>query len=73
MMGMQPMLDDDEEEEIYNEEYIPQTEFTTVSNVDFAPLVCNDFVSEYIDRPHGNCQLDRSDAIDLTRNLCNWL
>ena len=55
LMGQMPMLDDDEEEDIYNEEYIPQTEFTSVSNADYAPLMCNDFVSEFIDRPHGNC------------------
>ena len=66
-------LDEDEEEDIYQEEYLPSTEFTTVANADFAPLVCNEFVSEYIEKDHGSCQLDRADAIDLTRNFCNWL
>ena len=71
--GKPGTLDEDEEEEIYQEEYIPHTEFTTVANADFAPLVCNEFVTEYIDKDHGSCQIDRADAIDLTRNLCNWL
>lgn len=61
--------EEDEEEDIY----IPQAEYTAVCNADFAPLICNDFVSEFLDKEHGACQIDRSDAIDLTRNFCFWI
>ena len=56
-----------------DEIYIPQAEYTAVCNADFAPLVCNEFVSEFLFREHGACRLDRGDAIDLTRNFCNWI
>ncbi len=42
-------------------------------NTDFAPLVCNEFVTDFLDKPHGACKLDRCDAIDLTRNFCHWI
>jgi hypothetical protein len=61
--------EEDEEEDIY----IPQAEYTAVCNADFAPLICNDFVSEFMEKEHGACQLDRADAIDLTRNFCFWI
>jgi len=60
---------EEEEEEIY----IPQAEYTAVCNADFAPLICNEFVSEFLYREHGACRLDRADAIDLTRNFCHWI
>ena len=61
--------EEDEEEDIY----IPQAEYTAVCNADFAPLICNDFVSEFLEKEHGACQIDRGDAIDLTRNFCFWI
>ena len=61
--------EEDEEEDIY----IPQAEYTAVCNADFAPLICNDFVSEFLEKEHGACQIDRADAIDLTRNFCFWI
>jgi hypothetical protein len=57
------------EEEIF----IPQAEYTAVCNCDMAPLICNEFVTEFLDREHGACKLDRGDAIDLTRNFCHFL
>jgi hypothetical protein len=63
----------DEDEFDYLEEYIPITEFTTVCNADFAPLICNEFVSEFLDKNSEGCQIERSDAIDLTRNFCSWI
>ena len=42
-------------------------------NADFAPLICNDFVSEFLDKEHGACLIDRAEAIDLTRNFCYWV
>jgi len=53
--------------------YIPQAEYTTVCNADFLPMVCNEFVTEFLDKDHGACQLDRAEAIDLTRNLNHWI
>jgi hypothetical protein len=44
-----------------------------VCNADFAPLICNEFVTEFLDKEHGACLLDRNDAIDLTRNFCYWV
>ena len=44
-------VEEDEEEDIY----IPQPEYTTVCNADFAPLICNEFVSEFLDKEHGAC------------------
>ena len=58
-----------EEEDIF----IPQAEYTAVCNADFAPLICNDFVGEFMDKEHGACIIDRVDIIDLTRNFCAWI
>jgi len=62
-----------EEDKPQDEIFIPNSEYTAVCNCDFAPLVCNEFVSEFLYREHGACRLDRGDAIDLTRNFCNWI
>ena len=59
----------DEEEKCLEDIYIPQQEYTAVCNGDFLPMVCNEFVTEFFDKEHGACALDRGDAIDLTRNL----
>jgi hypothetical protein len=44
-----------------------------VCNADFAPLVCNDFILDFMEKEHGACQLERGDAVDLTRNFCAWI
>lgn len=59
--------------EQYLDDFVPQTDYTSVCNSDYAPLICNEFVSEYLDKDHGACQLERADAIELTRNFCNWI
>jgi hypothetical protein len=48
-------------------------EYSTVNNGDFLPIICNDFVTDYLERQHGVCCLERADAIDLTRNFCHWV
>jgi len=53
--------------------YIPQVEYTAICNSDMAPLICNEFVTDFLDKEHGACTLDRTDAIDLTRNFCHFL
>jgi len=62
---------------------LPNTEYTTVCNTDFAPLICNEFVSSFLQQDNqgmgnsggtgGNQKLERREAIDLTRHLCHWL
>lgn len=63
----------EDEQELGEEIYIPQAEYTAVCNADFLPMVCNEFVTEFLDKAHGACQLDRAEAIDLTRNLNHWV
>ena len=63
----------DEIEEEEEDIYIPQAEYSAVCNADFAPLICNDFVSEFLEKEHGACKLEKADAIDLTRNFCSWV
>lgn len=65
--------DNQEDEDQEYDEYIPMTEFTTVCNADFAPLICNEFISEFLDKNPEGAGLERQDAIDLTRNFCAWI
>lgn len=67
--GKDEAEDKDEQEEIY----IPQAEYSAVCNADFLPMICNDFVTDFLDQDHGACTLERSEAIDLTRNFCHWI
>ena len=66
-------VEGEEDEDKCEEVYIPQAEYTAVCNADFLPMVCNEFVTEFLDKEHGACQLDRAEAIDLTRNLNHWI
>lgn len=57
---------------------LPNTEYTTVCNPDFAPLICNEFVSTFLQQDSegmgvSESKLDRREAIELTRHLCHWL
>lgn len=67
--------EDEQGEEKKDEEdiFIPQVEYTAICNSDMAPLICNEFVTDFLDKEHGACKLDRTDAIDLTRNFCHFL
>ena len=47
-------------------------EFCVHNNGEYAPEVCNEFVTLYWEQ-HKHIELTRDDAIDLTRNLCHWL
>lgn len=53
--------------------FIPQAEYTSVCNADFMPMVCNDFITEFLEKEHGACTLDKGEAIDLVRNFCHWM
>jgi len=52
---------------------LPQLEYTTICNADLLPVICNEFVSDYMESNDHHLLLDRSDAVELTRNLCWWL
>ena len=65
--------DQDEDDFEYMDDYVPMTEFTTVCNADFAPMICNEFISEFLDKNPEGASLERQDAIDLTRNFCAWI
>ena len=47
--------EEDEEGKREEEIYIPQVEYTAVCNCDYMPMVCNDFVTEFLDKEHGAC------------------
>lgn len=53
--------------------YIPQAEYSSVCNADFLPMICNEFIQEFLDKEHGACSMDRTEAINLTRNFCHWI
>jgi hypothetical protein len=64
-----------EEQEEEEDDFRPPegVDYSAEFNGDFLPIICNDFVTDFLDKPHGICMLDRSDAIDLTRNFCHWI
>lgn len=56
-----------------DEVFIPQAEYSAVCNADFLPMICNDFIQEFLDKEHGACTIPRIEAINLTRNFCHWI
>lgn len=36
-------------------------------------MICNDFITEFLEKEHGACSLDKGEAIDLVRNFCHWM
>lgn len=66
--------DDDDDSYVEDNFKAPDgVDYSAVFNGDFLPIICNDFVTDFLDHPHGVCILDRADAIDLTRNFCHWV
>lgn len=51
--------DNQDDDDLDYEEYIPMTEFTTVCNADFAPLICNEFITEFLDKNPEGAGLER--------------
>ena len=50
------------------------TTYCQVNNCEFAPEICNEFVTIYLDEPNRNQgRLLRNEIIDLTQHLCHWL
>lgn len=51
-----------------------QNEYTAINNCEYGPEICNEFVTVYLDDEINNPgRLARSEIIDLTQHLCNWL
>jgi len=75
VVNQQPKLIEDTQHPVADEYEadMPRLEYTTICNADFLPLVCNEFITEYLDKHNHKTNIDRGDAIDLTRNLCWWL
>eukprot|EP00347_Sterkiella_histriomuscorum_P022729 403337381 len=49
-------------------------EFTAINNCEYAPEIANEFVTVYMEDERNNKGgLDRTEIIDLTQHLCNWL
>ncbi len=53
--------------------YIPQAEYTAVCNADFLPMICNEFITEFMPKEHGACIIEQGEAIDLVRNFNFWI
>lgn len=49
------MVDSEDEEAKVDEIYIPQAEYTAVCSADFLPMICNEFITEFLDKEHGAC------------------
>ena len=47
-------------------------EYSVVNDAEHCPEVCNEFVTVYL-RDKKHFALQKTDAIDLTRNFCHWL
>ena len=62
-----------EDEEPEEELYIPQAEYTAICNADYLPMICNEFITEFLEKEHGACSLEKGEAIDLVRNFNFWI
>ena len=49
-------------------------DYTEMNNAEFAPEICNEFVTVYMETPGSNQgKISTSEIIDLTQHLCHWL
>jgi hypothetical protein len=49
-------------------------EFTEINNAEFAPEICNEYVTVYMETPGNNQgKIQISEVIDLTQHFCHWL
>ena len=56
------------------DEFKKTTTYCAVNNCEFAPEVCNEFVTIYLDEPNKNAgKITRTELIDLTQHVCHWL
>jgi hypothetical protein len=49
------------------------TQFCLANTAEHAPEICNEFVTVYMEDNRSISNIDRTDSIDLTINLCHWL
>lgn len=49
------------------------TQFCLANTAEHAPEICNEFVTVYMEDNRSVSNIDRTDSIDLTINLCHWL
>lgn len=49
------------------------TQFCLANTAEYAPEICNEFVTVYMEDNRELFNIDRVDCIDLTINLCHWL
>ena len=64
---------DESAQQQQEELYIPQAEYTAVCNADFLPMICNEFITEFLPKEHGACTIEQGEAIDLVRNFNAWI
>ena len=58
----------------YFDEMRHDNDFSTINNAEFAPEICNEFVTIYLDEDLNNKgNVSRTEIIDLTQHLCHWL
>lgn len=49
-------------------------EFTAINNAEFAPEICNEYVTVYMETPGNNLgKIAISELIDLTQHFCHWM
>lgn len=49
-------------------------EYTEINNAEFAPEICNEYVTVYMESPGNNVgKIQISEVIDLTQHFCHWL
>ena len=49
-------------------------EYSEINNAEFAPEICNEYVTVYMETPGNNTgKIAISEIIDLTQHFCHWL
>lgn len=50
-----------------------KSQFCLSNTAEYAPEICNEFVTVFMEEHRNTFSIDRMDCIDLTINLCHWL
>lgn len=54
-------------------ELISKYPFCLVNTAEHAPLICNEFVTVYVDQNKHLFEITKAQKLDLTVNFCHWL
>ena len=54
-------------------ELISKYPFCLVNTAEHAPLICNEFVTVYVDQNKHLFEISKEQKLDLTVNFCHWL